>query len=1085
MRFTLIISLCLFVMSFLNANSFETTRKKHIPISMGINLNEPQTQVDIVTHAQIMGDLAKSFRPFDESIFKRVKESLETKGVSSVSFESEDPIDRNIFIDEYMDLQKGDIYTISRNTLDDQKERESLTLENYQELDNFKIRSLVNRFAQKRYRKFSEFGVTVNNDRTVLLKKGSYVYTTGLESALVGDVPNGIYPLYFEGDVDVSIEGIAKFVSCPTKYSTAKKCLDVKIPDTPSIEGIKLIFTAHSDTHLKDFHLILPSVNHEDVLKGKIVFNPAYLSYIKPFSTFRVMNMLLASPKSPFECVTTFVNTRNHYSVPKRQLEEEYLKHIVNIKLLDIVKNTELELINLESIDTESIVSTFKEYKNKDNELFYTEVEIELIKSIINGLLSQDDYLNIMTIYSRIQTSQKDLILLKEKLTVLRKKTLEYNWNYVNPNENYGNCLMKFSRTSTNRAKLNDQFWGNSYITPEEKWRGLPYEVIVELINITKSNVWINIPHNASIDYVKELSSYFKENLNKDSKIFLELSNEVWNGGFASQKYFIGLAKYRYEYYVTAFLDQFENYLKTSKDKVVSYRNLRKGYLDYFYLYKKEITKELEDFKSCTKLSEKQLLLKEIKLTEKGLGMGELIKFRTSQKNELVYENLVKNDFKSSKNYSIKEIKLIDKGFSIGAIIKLRTKKENTLDCETLVESDYSGDDEFIQKIKYKKGNFFEKLALKIPTMSAYWLGYTGAAKGKLKIQIEDRDGNYKDVLVDRFKYVKEHKSELHSPDLVYHYSGDEIRDLEKELFIEFKKGWEKRKKNGRRFDSKMNAEIYVLKNLDRAYKVMAQMAYVQRLDHITKIWVDSGINERNLIITIATKQNNPNLTKFMLDYAAKTKSIERIDAVATPAYFFGCFGDLKNNDEIIKPHKFGPCKGVSKGVLNAETAEEIINIIKDPKNPKGVETIRKEIIAHKKVINNIDKRIQLIAYEGGHHLALANLGRNQRKYFDKHPELKLEKLALFKEAIEHEGMGEITKDLYKVWLEEGGKQFNNFYMPQSFHEWGSLGLSLSLSDMKTPRYLAASEYASAFEKEEAARREATTVPQAEMKGIK
>jgi hypothetical protein len=692
---------------------------------------------------------------------------------------------------------------------------------------------------------------------------------------------------------------------------------------------------------------------------------------------------------------------------------------------------------------------------------------------------------------SRIQASQKALVALKEKLIVLRKKTLEYNWNYVNPNEDYGNCLMKFSRASTNRAKLNDQFWGTSYITPEEKWRGLPYEVIVALINKTKSNVWINIPHNASIYYVTDMANFFKDNLNKDSKIFLELSNEVWNGGFAGQKYFTGLAKHRYEYYVTAFLDQFENYLKTSNDKVVSYRNLRKGYLDYFNHYKNEITKELENFKSCKKLSDFSLLVNTIKLTDNGLNMGEIINGEITgpnKENEQVCDNNTVDEnitdgeekfireinkdlekYKSCKTLStsLKETKLTEKGLSIDKIIKLRTKKDNALNCETLVENDYIGDDKFIKEIQYKKGNFFEKLTLKIPTMSAYWLGYTGAAKGKLKIQVEDEDGNYKDVLVNRFEYIKEHKSELHSPDLVYHYSGDEIRDLEKELFIEFKKGWDKRINSSGYFDLKMNAKIYVLKNLDRAYKVMAQMAYVDRLDHIAKIWLDSGIDEKNLIITLATKQNNPNLTKFMLNYAVRTKSIKRIDAVATPAYFYGCFGDLKNKDEIIKPHKFGPCKGISKGVLNAKTAEEIIDIIKDPNNPKGVESTRKNIVAQKNVINEIDRKIQLVAYEGGHHLALSNLGRNQRKYFDKHPELKYERLKLFQKAIEHEGMGEITKDLYKVWLEEGGTQFNNFYMPQTFHEWGSLGLSLSLSDMETPRYLAASEYASVFEKKE------------------
>ena len=1076
-----ILSICLFLIINFNthANTQEIIKKKHIPISMGMNLNEPQSQIDIVTHAQIMGDLAKSFRPFDESISKRIKESLATKGVNSINFESEDFRFNNIFIDEYRVLQKDDNYTISRSIVDDQNERESFNPEDYQEIGNYGIRFLVNRFAQERYSKFSEYGITVNQDRTVLLKKGSTVFTTGLESAIVGDVPNGIYPLYFEGDVDVSVEGIATFVSCPSKYSTAKKCLDIQIPETPSRNGMKLTFTAKSDTHLKKFHLILPTVNHEDVLNGEIVFNPDYLKYIKPFSTFRIMNTMLASPRSPFECVTTFVKEKNIYAIPKKKLEDEYLKHAVNIKLLERVTKMEPESIKTDLIDSESLVNTFKTYKNKDNETFYTEVELEAIELIIDELLSQKDFLNIMTSEYRIEESKKALVPLKAKLVVLRKKMLEYNWNYVNPNENYGNCLMKFSRTSTDRAKLHDQFWGTSYITPEEKWRGLPYEVIVALINKTKSNVWVNIPHNASIHYVSDMANYFKNNLNKDSKIFLELSNEVWNGGFASQKYFIGLAKHRYEYYVNAFLDQFENYLKTSKDKVVSYRNLNRGYLVYLNKYKKEITKELDYFKSCKKLSEFNFLVKEIKLANKGLKIGEMTKLATNKNNLL----------------SLKETKLTEKGQGIYDLANSITNQENKLDCKPLVENNYQGDDKFIQGINYKKGNFFEKLALEIPTMSAYWLGYTGAAKGKLKIQVKDidnivdndigkKEGGYKDVFVDRFEYIKAHKSELHSPDLVYHYSGDEIRDLEKALFIEFKKGWKKRKNTQGSFDFKSNAEIYVLKNLDRAYKVMAQMAYVDRLDHIAKIWIESGINPENLIVTLATKQNNPNLTKYMLNYAVKTKAIERIDAVATSTYFFGCFGDLNTEDEIIRPHKFGPCKGISKGVLNAKTAEDIIDIIKDPKNPKGVESIRKEIIAQKKVINNIDNRLQLVSYEGGHQLALANLGINQRKYFDKHPELKTEKLALFKEAIEHQGMGEITKDLYKVWLEEDGKQFNNFYMPQSYHQWGSLGLSLSLSDRETPRYLAASEYATVFEKQEAARR-ATTVISPESKQAK
>ena len=1069
MRVALSIGLSLFLLSLFNTSTFAQTdniTKKYIPISMGINLNEPQSQIDSVTHAQQMGDLAKSFRPFDESILRRVQASLETKGVSAVKFKSEDPALKNVFVDEYMDLDHEAHYTIARDPLDDELEQASFSLQSNQALTDFKIRGLVNRFAQTRYNKFSEFGITVNKDRTVLLKKGSFVYTTGLTSTVPGDVPDGIYPLYFKGDVEVSVEGFAEVVDCPEKYETANQCLDIKIPEEPSEDGVKLTFTANSDTHLKDFHLILPTVDHQAILDGEIVFNPDYLEYIKPFSTYRVMNMMLASPRAPFECVTTFVKGRDVYSIPQEKLEAEYLTHIVNIKLLDIVKNTQLEFINLDSLEIVALIKTFKELKNEDGEIVYTEQEVEMIESMIDQFLAKDDFMNIMTLDYRVKQSEKALKPIKDKLLVLREKGLEFNWNTVNPDEDYGNCLMKYSRTPKNRARLGDQFWGSSYLTPEERWRGLPYEVIVELVNQTKSNVWLNIPHNASIDYVTEIASYFNEHLNKESKVFLELSNEVWNGGFASQKYFVGLSKYRYEHYVFEFLEQFEDYLKTSTDRVVSYQNLRQDYLVYFDRYKKDIFKELADLRSCKSAAEFNELVDSLTFSKQGAVFAKISQFITDGEAEFI---AIPRDLEA--------LQLSKAGATLPKISQFILQGNRDSTCDTELENDYVGNDRFIKGIQYKKGNFFENLSKKIPYLNAYWLGYGGAVKGDVTIQELDDEGNSKDVLVNRYEYVKQNKSELHTPDLVYHFSGDEVRDLQVDLFKEFKRGWENRVNNMGVFDKKTNADIFVIKNLDRAYKTMAQMAYVHRLDHVAEIWIESGFNEKNLIVTLGTKQNNPNLTQSMLDYAVKTDALKNIDAVTIPAYFYGCFGDLKIEDRIIKAQKFGSCKGVSKGVLNAKTPEEIIDILKDPANPNGVEAIRKEMIAHKAVMDKHDKRLQLVAYEGGHHLALANLGWSQRKYIANHPELKAEKLALFEKTIEHEGMGGLTKSLYKMWLEEGGKVFNNFYMPQTFHEWGSFGLSLSLSDRKTSRYLAAAEFALIFQKAESARKAAKVTP--------
>jgi hypothetical protein len=61
---------------------------------------------------------------------------------------------------------------------------------------------------------------------------------------------------------------------------------------------------------------------------------------------------------------------------------------------------------------------------------------------------------------------------------------------------------------------------------------GVPWEHIVELANLTSKNIWINIPAGADDDYVLQLARLLKASLNPRSKIYVEYSNEVWNGQF-------------------------------------------------------------------------------------------------------------------------------------------------------------------------------------------------------------------------------------------------------------------------------------------------------------------------------------------------------------------------------------------------------------------------------------------------------------------------------------------------------------------------------------------------------------------------
>lgn len=64
-----------------------------------------------------------------------------------------------------------------------------------------------------------------------------------------------------------------------------------------------------------------------------------------------------------------------------------------------------------------------------------------------------------------------------------------------------------------------------------------PWEYVIALANKTGKDVWLNVPVAASNDYVQQLASLMKNNLHANAKVYIEYSNEVWNGGFDQQAY--------------------------------------------------------------------------------------------------------------------------------------------------------------------------------------------------------------------------------------------------------------------------------------------------------------------------------------------------------------------------------------------------------------------------------------------------------------------------------------------------------------------------------------------------------------------
>ena len=72
-----------------------------------------------------------------------------------------------------------------------------------------------------------------------------------------------------------------------------------------------------------------------------------------------------------------------------------------------------------------------------------------------------------------------------------------------------------------------------TYATPT----GVPYEVMIQLANQTQKDVWICMPHAADDNYITQMATLFRDNLNPNLNVYLEYSNEVWNWIFEQSHY--------------------------------------------------------------------------------------------------------------------------------------------------------------------------------------------------------------------------------------------------------------------------------------------------------------------------------------------------------------------------------------------------------------------------------------------------------------------------------------------------------------------------------------------------------------------
>jgi hypothetical protein len=67
--------------------------------------------------------------------------------------------------------------------------------------------------------------------------------------------------------------------------------------------------------------------------------------------------------------------------------------------------------------------------------------------------------------------------------------------------------------------------------------KGVPVELMVELINRTNTDPWFTMPHMATDEYVRNFAQYVKDHLEPGRKVYVEYSNEVWNAKFPQNRW--------------------------------------------------------------------------------------------------------------------------------------------------------------------------------------------------------------------------------------------------------------------------------------------------------------------------------------------------------------------------------------------------------------------------------------------------------------------------------------------------------------------------------------------------------------------
>ncbi|MBQ2821644.1 MAG: hypothetical protein IJF17_08690 [Thermoguttaceae bacterium] len=89
----------------------------------------------------------------------------------------------------------------------------------------------------------------------------------------------------------------------------------------------------------------------------------------------------------------------------------------------------------------------------------------------------------------------------------------------------------------TNGSKL--EKWSDRPVVGDASFseKGVPLELLCELANHLNANAWFCVPHRADDEFVRNMAQTIRKHLKPELKVYVEYSNEVWNGQFEQCRY--------------------------------------------------------------------------------------------------------------------------------------------------------------------------------------------------------------------------------------------------------------------------------------------------------------------------------------------------------------------------------------------------------------------------------------------------------------------------------------------------------------------------------------------------------------------